>query len=294
MSALKFLVPGVIPQEEFDAIQIETHEVVPGILMLVGLGGNIGVSYGEDSTFMIDGQFGPLTEKILAAIRTCTDHPVQYVLNTHWHLDHVAANQSLAKRGLTILAHENVHKRLSVDQNLPTFKATVPAMPGVGLPRVTFSQDMSLHWNGDTINIFHAPHAHTDGDTIVHFKSSNVIHMSDTYFNGMYPIIDMDTGGTIEGMITVADQVLARSNENTKIIPGHGPLSGIKELQAYRDMLVTVRDAVTALIRQDMSQEEVIAQKPTAALDADWAGGVLDPDTFVSHLYNLLTKTVSQ
>ncbi len=290
MSALKFLVPGVIPQDDFDAVQIETHKVAPGVLMLVGLGGNIGVSYGEDSTFMIDGQFGPLTEKVLAAIRSRTDQPVQYVLNTHWHLDHVAANETLAGHGMTILAHENVHRRLRVDQYLPAFGATVPAMPEVGLPKITFSKDLTLHWNGDTTDIFHAPHAHTDGDTIVHFKSSNVIHMSDTYFNGMYPIIDMDTGGTLEGMIAVADEVLKRSDETTKIIPGHGPLSGVTELQAYRDMLMTVRDIMTGLIRQGRSLEEVVALKPTAELDADWACGVLDSDTFVTHVYNLLTR----
>ncbi|MCY3629846.1 MAG: MBL fold metallo-hydrolase [Bacteroidota bacterium] len=294
MSALKFLVPGVISQEEFDAVNIEIYDVAPGVLMLVGLGGNIGVSFGEDATFMIDGQFGPLTEKIFAAVATRTDKPVLVVLNTHWHLDHVAANESLVDRGVTILAHENVRKRLSADQILPAFGQTVPARPQKALPSVTFTEDMSLHWNGDTIEIFHAPGAHTDGDTIVHFRKGNVIHMSDTYFNGMYPLIDIDCGGSIDGMIAVAEAVLVRSNESTKIIPGHGPLSNQSELEAYRDMLVTVRDTVSTLIQEGKSQEEAIAAKPTAAIDADWIDGVLEPDVFVAHVYTSLTKTTGQ
>ena len=294
MSALKFLVPGEISQEEFDAINIEIYDVAPGVLMLVGLGGNIGVSFGEDATFMIDGQYGPLTEKIFAAIETRTNKPVRFVLNTHWHLDHVAANESLVHHGVTILAHENVRTRLSVDQVLPAFGQTVPAMPQKALPSVTFTEDMSLYWNGDTIEIFHAPGAHTDGDTVVHFSKSNVIHMSDTYFNGMYPLIDIDCGGSIDGMIAVVEEVLVRSNASTKIIPGHGPLSDQSELEAYRDMLVMVRDAVSSLIQKGRSQEEAIAAKPTASIDADWGGGVLEPDVFVGHVYTSLTETTGQ
>ncbi len=291
MSALKFLVPGEISREEFDAVNIEVHDVAPGVLMLVGLGGNIGVSYGEDVTFMVDGQFGPLTEKIFAAIATRTRKPVQFVLNTHWHLDHVAANESLADHGVTILAHEHVRTRLSVEQVLPAFGQTVPARSEKALPSVTFTGDMSLHWNGDLVEIFHAPNAHTDGDTLVHFHEGNVIHMSDTYFNGMYPLIDIDCGGSVDGMIAVAEEVLVRSNQSTKIIPGHGPLSNQSELAAYRDMLVMVREAVAALIQDGKSQAETVAARPTAPLDAHWAGGVLEPDTFVTHIYGCLTKS---
>ncbi len=294
MSALKFLVPGVISQQEFDSVQIESIDVAPGILMLVGLGGNIGVSYGEDHIFMIDGQFGPLIEKIFAAIALRTEKPVEFVLNTHWHLDHVAANETLVNHGVRILAHENVRKRMRVDQVLPAFGQTIPARPQKALPSVTFTEDMTLHWNGDSIEIFHAPGAHTDGDTIVHFRESNVIHMSDTYFNGMYPLIDIDCGGSIDGMIAVAEEVLARSNERTKIIPGHGPLSNQSELQGYRDMLVTVRNAVSTLIQEGKSQQEATAAKPTAAIDPDWIGGVLEPDVFVAHVYTSLTKTINQ
>ncbi|MCY4673378.1 MAG: MBL fold metallo-hydrolase [Bacteroidetes bacterium] len=294
MSVLNFLTPGAIPQEEFDAIEIEVHEVAPGILMLVGQGGNIGVSYGEDSVFMVDAQFGQLTEKILAAINTHMAKPVQFVLNTHWHGDHVGGNENFSARGALIMAHEKVHARLSVDQFLGAFGSKVPAAPKGALPVITFTENISFHWNGDTIEIFHAPEAHTDGDVIVHFHKANVIHMGDTYFNGMYPFIDVDTGGSIDGMVAVADAVLARCDENTRVIPGHGPLSNQSELQAYREMMATVREAVAKLIREDKSREEIIAAKPTAALDAAWDGGVLDPDTYVGHIYNSLTGTSAE
>ena len=294
MSVLNFLTPGAIPQEEFDAIEIEVHEVAPGILMLVGQGGNIGVSYGEDSVFMVDAQFGQLTEKILAAIKTRTAKPVQFVLNTHWHGDHVGGNENFSARGALIMAHEKVHARLSVDQFLGAFGTKVPAAPKGALPVITITENISFHWNGDTIEIFHAPEAHTDGDVIVHFHKANVIHMGDTYFNGMYPFIDVDTGGSIDGMVAVADAVLARCDENTRVIPGHGPLSNQSELQAYREMMATVREAVAKLIREDKSREEIIAAKPTAALDTAWDGGVLDPDTYVGHIYNSLTRTSAE
>ncbi|MCY4225453.1 MAG: MBL fold metallo-hydrolase [Bacteroidetes bacterium] len=285
MSALRFLLPGVIPLEDFHATSIKAQQVAPGILMLVGLGGNIGVSYGKDATFMIDGQFGPLSEKILDSITEYTDHPVQFLLNTHWHLDHVAANEELAQRGITIMAHEEVRSRMSTDQVLPAFGCTVPAFPSIALPRVTFTEDLHFHWNDEIIEIFHAPGAHTDGDVMVHFHKANVIQMSDIYFNGMYPLIDVDCGGSIDGMIQAVEEVLSRCDEQTKIIPGHGDLSDPSELEAYRDMMVIARDTISSLIDQGKSLQDILDSKPTSALDADWGQGVLEPDGFVQHIY---------
>jgi len=289
MSALRFLLPGVISQEEFHATSIHVQQVAPGILMMAGLGGNIGVSYGKDATLMIDGQFGPLAEKILASIATYTNQPVQFLLNTHWHLDHVAANKVLSQQGITIMAHEEVRARMSVDQSLPAFGCTVPAFPTEALPKITFTENLHFDWNEEDIEIFHQSGSHTDGDVMVHFKKGNVIHMGDIYFNGMYPLIDTDCGGSIDGMIRAVEEVLSRCNEQTKVIPGHGNLSDQSELEAYRDMMITVRDTVSSLIDQEMSLEDIIDSKPTSSLDANWGGGVLDPDVFVQHIYTSIT-----
>ena len=180
------------------------------------------------------------------------------------------------------MAHERAHARLSIDQFLGAFGQKIPAAPEEALPVITFKENISFNWNRDIIEVFHAPEAHTDA--IVHFHKANVIHKGDTYFNGMYPFIDVDTGGSVDGMVAVADAVLARCDKNTKVIPGHGPLSNQSELQAYREMMATVRGAVTSLIGVGRSREEFIAAKPTAALDAVWDGGVLDPDTYVGHI----------
>ncbi len=290
--SLKNFLTGGFSQEQFDAIEIEIHDVASGILMLTGEGGNIGVSYGEDATFMVDNQFAPLTDKILSAIATRTDHLVEYVLNTHWHADHVGGNANLTKKGATIVAHENVRHRLGMDQVLESLGVRVPASPLEALPRSTFSDKVSFYLNGEIIEIFHAANAHTDGDAIVHFLHGNVIQMGDTYFNGMYPLIDVETGGSIDGMIAVADEVISRSDESTKIIPGHGSLSDKRELQASRDMLATIRDAIASLIDQGLSRQQIIASKPTSGLDPDWAGGVLEPDAFVEHVFTSLTQTL--
>ena len=291
MSALRFLLPGVIALEDFQATSIKAQQVAPGILMLVGLGGNIGVSYGKNATLMIDGQFGPLSEKILDAIAKHTDQPVQFLLNTHWHLDHVAANEELAQRGMTIIAHEEVRRRMSTDQVLPAFGCTVPAFPKEALPRVTFTEDLHFHWNDEIIEIFHAPGAHTDGDVMVHFQKANVIHMSDIYFNGMYPLIDVDCGGSINGMIKAVEEVLSRCNKHTKIIPGHGDLSDPFELKAYRNMMVIARDSVSSLMDQGKTLRDIIDSKPTSSLDAKWGKGVLEPDGFVQHIHASLTRS---
>ena len=289
MSLLNFLAPSAEAQEALNAVEIEVVDVAPGLLMLIGEGGNIGVSYGTDGVFLVDAQFAPLTDKILAAVQTRTDGPLRYLLNTHWHSDHTNGNENMVARGALIIAHREVRQRLSVDQFLGAFGQRVPAAPSRALPVITFSDTLTFHWNNEGINIFHSANAHTDGDAIVQFVSANAVHMGDTYFKGMYPFIDVDTGGTIDGMIAVADRVLSLSDADTRIIPGHGTLSNTDELQVYRDMLVGVRDAVVALIAEGNARQAVIDARPTGPYDAAWGGGVMDPDTFVGHVYDSLT-----
>jgi cyclase len=276
--------------QDFDAVEIQTADLGGGVHMLTGRGGNIGVSVGSDGVVLIDDQFAPLTAKILAAVANLSEQPVRYVLNTHWHGDHTGGNENLGGRGAVIVAHDNVRERMSVEQFMAAFDRRVPASPAAALPVVTFDRTLTLHLNGDEIHVFHVDPAHTDGDVIVQFRVANVIHMGDTYFNGMYPFIDTSSGGTIDGLIAAADRVLELANEGTKIIPGHGPLSDKAELSQYRDMLAEVRSQISRAIGVGQTVDEVVAQKPTTAFDAKWGGGFMKPDDFVRLAYATLGR----
>lgn len=208
--------------------------------MLLGAGGNIGVSVGADGVFVIDDRYAPLTEKIKAAVRALSTAPIRFVINTHWHGDHTGGNENLAHDGTLIIAQENVRKRMSVEQFIAAFNSRVPPKPVVALPVVTFTDGVTFYLNGDTIQVLHVKAAHTDGDAIIYFRKANVIHAGDTFFNGFYPFIDASTGGSLDGMTAAADQILSLANDQTRIIPGHGPLGGRAEVKAFRDMLATV------------------------------------------------------
>jgi glyoxylase-like metal-dependent hydrolase (beta-lactamase superfamily II) len=253
--------------------------------MLVGNGGNIGVSTGDDVVFLVDDQFAPLTRKIIDAVKGVSDKPIKFLLNTHWHGDHTGGNENFGAAGVVIVAHDNVRQRMSVDQFMARFNQTVKASPKAALPVVTFAEMVTFHLNGDDIHAIHVKNAHTDGDAVVHWQTANVMHMGDTYFNGMYPFIDLGSGGSIDGLITAVTTALGYANEGTKIIPGHGPLSNKAEMQAYRDMLVGAREQVAKLVAQKKTLAEVLAAKPTAMWDAKWGGGFMKPADFVSTLY---------
>jgi len=270
-----------------------TVRVVPittGLYMLEGLGGNIGLSVGEADAFIIDDQYAPMTPKIKAAVATVTSKPIRFVVNTHWHDDHTGGNEAMAGSGALIFAHENVRRRMSREQFLAAFNTRVPASPAGALPVVTFTDTISFYLNGDTIQTTHVRNAHTDGDAIIFFRRANVIHMGDTYFNGMYPFIDVSTGGSVAGMIAAANQALAMSNAGTRFIPGHGPLATRADFTRYRDMLVTVRDRVTRLVNQGRTLRQVVAAKPLADLDAQWGQGFLKPEMFLSIAYESLSQ----
>ncbi len=277
------------PQEEMAEVRIEAVPVAEGIYMLTGRGGNLGLSVGPDGAFLVDDQYAPLTERILAAIREVTDGEVRFVLNTHWHGDHTGGNENLGKAGVLIVAHENVRKRMSVEQFMEAFDRTVPAAPPDALPVITFNDRVTFHWNGQTIRTFHVARAHTDGDVLVHFQEADVFHMGDTFFNGSYPFVDVGSGGTIRGMIRAAERVLAHATNDTKIIPGHGPLATPDDLRAYLDMLRTVEDRIRTLVNEGRSKEEVLAARPTADLDAEWGGGFMSPERFVGLVYDGMT-----
>ncbi|PZD75176.1 Metallo-beta-lactamase type 2 [Acaryochloris thomasi RCC1774] len=277
-------------QQDFSKTEIETIPVAEGIYMLVGEGGNIGVSAGEDGVFMVDDQFAPLTEKIKAAIAEITDKPIRFLLNTHWHGDHTGGNENLGNAGVVIVAHDQVRERMSREQFMEAFQRTVPASPKAALPVVTFNDTTTFHLNGQTIHTFHVEPAHTDGDSVLHFKEADVIHTGDVYFNGRYPFIDTSSGGSVEGMLAAADKVLALATETTKIIPGHGSLSNRAELEVYRKMLVDVRDRTQAAIDKGTSLEDFIASKPTADYDEKWGQDFMSPEKFLTIVYKDLAK----
>ena len=277
-------------QRNFERVEIETIQVSDGIYMLMGEGGNIGVSAGEDTVFLIDDQYAPLTEKIKRAVAAISPKPIQFVLNTHWHRDHTGGNENLGDAGVIIIAHENVRARMSVEQFLEFFGSRVPPSPKAALPMATFNDAVTFHINGQEIHIFHMPPAHTDGDSVIHFRQSNVVHTGDLFTYGQFPFIDIASGGSVEGLITSADRLLELVNANTKIIPGHGPLSDRSRLQEFRDMLVTIRDRIKPMIEADKTLEEILATRPTREFNQQWGQRFLNPDQFTRLVYTSLNS----
>jgi len=253
-------------------VEVKTEALRGALHVLYGQGGNIGVSVGEDGVFIIDDQYAFLTDKIKAAITKISDKEIRYVINTHFHGDHTGGNENMGEGGTVIVAHDNVRQRLSAGSFVKAFNMKTGPAPKVALPTVTFNDEMSLHLNGEEARIIHVSGAHTDGDSIIHFKGSNIIHMGDLFFNELFPFIDVPNGGSIGGMIVGADKALAAANDETIIIPGHGPVTDKAGLMKYRTMLAGARTAVAALKEKGMSLEDVRAADPLAAYKGDFKG----------------------
>lgn len=268
-------------QTDWDAVEIKTESVGNGIYVLFGRGGNIAISVGEDGVIMIDDQYAPLTGKILAAVKTITDKPVDYVINTHWHGDHTGGNENMDKAQAVILGHSNVRARLGEEQFNSYFDRKTPPSPQAALPVITFEDRLKLFFNELEIDVFHVMEAHTDGDSIVHFKGANVIHMGDTYFNGWYPYIDASSGGSLIGFIDAMDDVLALSDDKTVIIPGHGPVSNKAELQKHRDALEALRVKLEAELTAGKSDEAILSAGPLQGIDHPFKPVWLDEKRFL-------------
>ena len=258
--------------------------------MLQGAGGTIAVLVGPDGVLLVDDEFAPLVPKILAAVKQLSPKPVRFVVNTHWHGDHTGGNAALGTEGAVIVAQDNVLKRLSTEQFNGFTKKTIPPSPAIALPVVTFADSLSFHFDGEQVDVFHVVPAHTDGDSVLWFRKANVVHMGDNFFHGMYPFIDTGSGGSVDGVVTAVDSVLARIDDGTKVIPGHGPLGTKADLKAFRDMVATLRDRVKKAIAEGKTLDQVVASKPTADLDAAWGGGFLKGSDVVTMLYLGLKK----
>ena len=278
--------PLAAARAQTGAAPIERMQLASNLALLMGPGGNVVILSGPEGKVVVDGFVQPAFARLREHTARSGTGPIKVLINTHWHFDHADNNENFRKTGAEILAHENTKKRLSEEHDL--LGMHFPPAPADALPTQTFANTHTLTVNGETIEMAHIPPAHTDTDISVHCTKANVLHLGDVFFNGMYPFIDAGTGGSINGMISGADLALKMANNQTRIVPGHGPLANRAALTRYRDMLVTVRDRVAKLKSAGRTLEQVVAAKPTASLDGTWGKGFMMPDVFVTIVYNTL------
>jgi cyclase len=263
---------SALAQPDFSDVEIVPHHVAGTFYYLQGAGGNIGLSIGDDGVVMIDDQFAPLTDKILAAIRGLNDGELRFVINTHVHPDHTGGNENLGKMGIVILARDEVRVRLSASS------------PKDALPILTYSDSITIHLNEEEVHAFPVPPAHTDGDTFIHFRDSDVIHTGDVFRTTAFPVIDTNNGGTLQGTLQALAILVGTAGPDTKIVPGHGVVSDRMDVMGFRDMVIEVSDSVEAMLSRGMSYEEVAAANPTAAYNNRYG----DPDRFLRAVYTEL------
>ena len=278
--------PAAAQQQDFSKVQITVENLAPGVAVLFGSGGNIGLSYGEDGNVIVDDQFAPLTGKVLAAIATLDKDPVRFVINTHWHFDHTGGNENLGKSGAVIVAQDNVRARMSTQQFMAAFNQSFPPSPKAALPVVTFGDGVTLHLNGDAIHVVHVANAHTDGDSLVHWQKADVLHTGDTFVTVSFPFIDLSSGGSIDGLIAAAEASLRLAGTSTKIIPGHGPVANRQQLVTWRDMLVGVRNQVAAGIKANRTLAQIQSLRPAGRYS--YPAGFITAEKFVEAVYNSL------
>lgn len=278
---LAFAVVAASAQRDFSKVEIKTTHVAGGVYMLEGSGGNIGVSVGEDGILIIDDQFAPLADKIREALRKLGGDKPKFIVNTHWHGDHVGGNEEFGRDG-TIIAHDNVRKRLATKQEL--FGETIEPLPKAGLPVITFNQTLTVHFNDEEIRLVHMPRGHTDGDSIVFFTKSNVVHLGDHMFAGAFPFVDLEHGGDVEGMTKNVARIIDLAPPGAKFIPGHGPLSTLDDVKKFHRMMVET----TKLVREKAAAGKSLEQIQSEGVPAEWQGwgdGFIKTDRWLETVY---------
>ena len=278
---------SVSAQTDFSKVQMKATKVAGNVYMLEGAGGNIGVSVGDDGLLIVDDQFAPLADKIRAALKGIADKKLHFILNTHWHGDHTGGNVAFGPEA-TIIAHDNVRKRLSTEQKSTVFNSTTPPSPKEALPVITFDQTLTVHFNGEDIRAIHYPHGHTDGDSVIFFSASNVVHLGDDFFAGRFPFVDLESGGSVEGLVKNIGELITKIPADAKLIPGHGPISTLDDLKSYHRML----QQTTEIVRGKIKAGKTLDQIKSEGLPAEWAPwgtGFIKTDRWVETIYKSLT-----
>ncbi len=286
-AVLAFAGPGVA--QTANEVEIITQDLGSGLYALYGRGGTIGVSVGEDGVFVIDDQIADLSDDILGAIAALSEEPVRYVLNTHWHGDHVGGNEAFREAGAVLVAHENVRARMASGIDESVLGQPVPPANEAALQSITISENATFYMNGQTARVIHVPRAHTDGDTIVVFEEANVIHMGDIFWNGFYPLIDVVSGGSLDGMIAGLAFGLSLADDETQIIAGHGPMGDKAAMQAAHDVLVDVCARIEPLVAQGLSQDEAVAADALADLNGEWGDWFIDGEMMTRLAYRSIS-----
>jgi glyoxylase-like metal-dependent hydrolase (beta-lactamase superfamily II) len=274
-------------QTDFSKVEMKATKVSGNVYMLEGSGGNIGVSVGDDGILIVDDQFAPLADKIRAALKGIGDKKLRFILNTHWHGDHTGGNVAFGAEA-TIIAHDNVRKRLATEQRSEVFNRTTPASPKEALPVITFNNSLTVHFNGEEIRAIHFPQGHTDGDSVIFFSASNVVHLGDDFFAGRFPFVDLESGGTVEGLVRNIGELIGKIPPGAKLIPGHGPISTLDDLKSYHRML----QQTTEIIRGKIAAGKSLDQIKTEGLPAEWAPwgtGFIKTDRWIETIYKSLT-----
>ena len=287
VSTILLLPPAIEAQQDFSKVEIQAIHVAGPVHMLLGSGGNIGVSAGADGILIVDDQFAPLAEKIRAALKKLGEGKLKFVLNTHWHGDHTGGNQEFGREA-PIIAHTNVRKRLATRQTI--FGKEIEPSPREALPVITFDDSLSVHFNGEEIRALHVAASHTDGDSVIFFTGSNVVHMGDNFFNGTFPFVDLDSGGDVLGMARAVEDVLSKLPADARVIPGHGPLAGAAELRSYLRMLRETTEIVRKRIALGWDLERIKAE----GLPGEWAGwgeGFIKTDQWLEIVHRSLSRS---